>query len=331
MNITINNTQVTVLSGETLIETARRTGYKIPSMCYAQGNIHKSSCMVCAVKNCTTGQIIPACTTLPVEGMQIETENEEVKQVRRLSLELLLSDHRADCEAPCSLVCPKGLDIELMLTYYDAGKYTEAFAIIQNSFNLSDIRCNSCKAPCEKACRRGTIDVPVSIREIIQKLVEEYESEFKEIKNNSYKQIEKDKNRYYSRLGRFTSKEKELLKKTVTTPSRCLHCACSGKDNCKLRQYATEEGLKRPRYESSSALPVMEKTHITGKLWFEQAKCIRCGLCVYNSDNGFTFKNRGFIMQVVIPDENKDNATEELAGLCPTGALYLITTEREIK
>ena len=61
-----------------------------------------------------------------------------------------------------------------------------------------------------------------------------------------------------------------------------------------------------------------------GRMWFEPAKCIRCGLCVYNSENGFTFKNRGFGMQVVIPEESKTNVKEELAGLCPTGALYLV-------
>ena len=41
-------------------------------------------------------------------------------------------------------------------------------------------------------------------------------------------------------------------------------------------------------------LPVKEKIHVKGRMWFEPAKCIRCGLCVYNSENGFTFKNRGW-------------------------------------
>jgi ferredoxin len=58
-------------------------------------------------------------------------------------------------------------------------------------------------------------------------------------------------------------------------------------------------------------------------MWCEPAKCIRCGLCVYNSKNGFTFKDRGFGMQVIIPKENKTNVTEKLAELCPTGALYI--------
>lgn len=323
MNITINKKTVDTLPGETLIEAARRIGYRIPSLCYAKDTIHKSSCMVCAVRNRTTGQIIPSCTTLPTEGMQIETEHEEVLQVRRLSLELLLSDHRADCEAPCSIVCPKGLDVERMLACYDAGKSQEAFMLIQNTFNLPEIGCDTCKAPCEKACRRGTIDKAVAIRNIIKEVIALQQTTIQGKENNPVSQQEKDKNLFYSRLGRFSTQEKERLKETVTSASHCLHCACSGREDCKLRLFATKEKIKRPRYEASSAIPVMKKEHVTGKLWFEQAKCIRCGLCVYNSDNGFTFKDRGFIMQVIIPEENKKNVTEELALLCPTGALYL--------
>ena len=122
----------------------------------------------------------------------------------------------------------------------------------------------------------------------------------------------------------YKRQEKEWLKETTSAPSGCLHCACGGKADCKLRLYATEAGIKRPRYEVSSMLPVKEKIHVKGQMWFEPAKCIRCGLCVYNSENGFTFKNRGFGMQVVIPEESKTNVKKELAGLCPTGALYLV-------
>ena len=133
--------------------------------------------------------------------------------------------------------------------------------------------------------------------------------------------INGNKELFNSRLGRFTTREKEWLKENVATPSGCLHCACAGREGCKLRLYATAAGIKRPRYEASSTLPVMKKIRVTEKMLFELAKCIRCGLCVYNSKNGFTFKDRGFGMQVVIPDENRMNVGEELAELCPTGAL----------
>ena len=318
-NIIINNTTVEVLQGESLIEVARRCGYTIPSLCYGKGVKHKSSCMVCAVKDCGNGQIIPSCTTVPTEGMQIETDTEDVRLVRSLSLELLLSDHRADCEAPCSMVCLNGLDVERMLYYYDTGDKKRAYALIAGAFSLPEIGCDTCKAPCEKACRRGTIDKAVQIRAIIKEVVGIGESDIKEEEDFP----KPDKKQFLSRLGRFSSKEKEVLKKNTTVPSNCLHCACAGKNGCKLRLYATAEGIKRPRYEMSSTLPIMNKTHVNGDLWFEQAKCIRCGLCIYNSENGFTFKDRGFGMQVMLPKENMINIKEDLAELCPTGALYL--------
>ncbi|MDR2039095.1 MAG: (2Fe-2S)-binding protein [Bacteroidales bacterium] len=320
MNITINNHTIEVLNGETLIETARRAGYDIPSLCYAKEAKHKSSCMVCAVKNTATGQVIPSCTTIPTEGMSIETESEEIRLVRTLSLELLLSDHRADCEAPCSMVCPQGLDIERMLAFYDNGRHQEARSLLEESFSLPEIACDNCKVPCEKTCRRGTVDKAVPIRTIIRELVG---METSNPASDTQKVVQKtDKSIFQSRLGRFTIREKERLKTTTVTPSGCLHCACAGRSDCKLRVYATDEKIKRSRYDLTSALPAMERMHIKGDMWFEQSKCIRCGICVYNSDNGFTFKDRGFGMQVILPEENRENISEELAGLCPTGAIY---------
>ncbi len=327
MQVTINNTPIEVPDGETILEAARRSGYIIPSLCYAKDAKHKSSCMVCAVKNCGNGQIIPSCTTYPTEGMIIETESKEVLLVRTLSLELLLSDHRADCEAPCSMVCPKGLDVEKMLLYYDSGCYEESYAEIAKAFRLPEIGCDTCKAPCEKACRRSTIDKPVNIRGIIKEMAGIQTTTLLLTGTNGLK---KDKNKFFSRLGRFTNHERERLKQTTSTPSGCLHCACAGREGCKLRMYATVEGIKRPRYDLSSMLTVMNKTHVNGNIWFEQSKCIRCGICVYNSENGFTFKDRGFGMQVVLPEENKPHIKEELATLCPTGALYVADSKSQL-
>ena len=170
MVITINNKEIEVLEGETLIGVARRAGFRVPSMCYAKEAKHKSSCMVCVVRNSVSGQMIPSCSTYPVEGMRIETDSEEVSRLRALSLELLLSDHRADCEAPCTLVCTQGLDVERMLYLYDAGRYGEARSLLAAVFSLPAVGCDTCKAPCEKACRRGTVDKAVEIRAIIKEL-----------------------------------------------------------------------------------------------------------------------------------------------------------------
>jgi NADH dehydrogenase/NADH:ubiquinone oxidoreductase subunit G len=196
MRIKINNKPIDVFDNEKLIEAARRYGIEIPALCYATGYQHQSSCMVCVVKNCETGQIIPSCSTIVVEGMNIDSESDEVKELRRQSLELLLSDHIAVCRPPC--------DIE----------------------------------------------------------------------------------------------------------------------KCKLRQYAIKYRAKWNRYSRYSAIKATQPQHIKGDLWFDVTKCIRCGLCVYNSQDGFTFKGRGFEMQVVLPIESINNVDESLWNICPTQALY---------
>ena len=102
-----------------------------------------------------------------------------------------------------------------------------------------------------------------------------------------------------------------------------MHCACDGREECRLRAYAKEAGIKRSQYVLSTKQSVKLMIEVNEHLRFEPAKCIRCGLCVYNTDNGFTFIGRGFDMKVVIPEENKCNAYDELAQICPTGAIYL--------
>lgn len=319
MNIYINDKAVEAHEGEPLISALRREGYYVPSLCYAEGAKHQASCMVCMVKNLATGQMIPSCSTYPVEGMRIETDTDEVLALRKMSLELLLSDHRADCEAPCTIVCPNKLDPAQILLYYDRGQNAQARSLLAEKCDISNVPCKDCKAPCEKACRRGTVDKSVSIKDIMLSLADDNSLPMVSAESKAVT----DKSVFSSKLGRYTDVEKEWLKDEYKDASRCLHCACEGRDKCKLRECATHAGIKSPRFGVSSELPVKKQEKVVGKLCFEPAKCIRCGLCVYNSEDGFTFMNRGFAMQVVIPEESKSHIKEQLANICPTGALFL--------
>lgn len=314
MKISVNNQPFEVSGQKPLIEELRAAGIEVPSLCYAGGHVHHASCMVCMVKDVRTGQMLPSCSTMPREGMEIDTESPEVKELRRMSLELLLSDHRADCEAPCTLVCPKGIDAAQVIWYYDNGMKAQAKALLQGR------DCSDCaKTPCMKACRRGTVDSCVDICGIINSLAADDSIPAA----TAASMADTRKETFNSRMGRFTDKEKEQMKLQYAQPSRCLHCACNGRDKCRLRRFSTEAGIKATRYGVSSELPFKQETQVTGHLWFDPAKCIRCGLCVYNTTDGFTFRYRGYRMQVIIPDESRDNVTEEIAGLCPTGALYI--------
>lgn len=322
MKIYIDNKEVEVCGQDTLLTELRRLGIEVPTLCHSEQHRHVASCMVCMVKNVSNGQMIPSCSTKPTEGMRIETSSEEVLDMRRLSLELLLSDHRADCEAPCTQVCAKGLDVAQLLLYYDRGETAKAKAVLMAKKEAGETVpfCDGCeKTPCEKACRRRTIDSPVAIREIIAEV--EQSAIAPAIDFTSAAKLGKDQ--FCSRLGRYTETERERMKEIYDTHSRCLHCACEGREKCALRQLSNKAGIRSSRFGVSSALPVKEQIKVTDRLLFEPAKCIRCGLCVYNTEDGFTFQNRGFDMQVVIPENSKKNIDEEIARICPTGALFV--------
>ena len=73
MKITIDNKEITVIEGETILEAARRNGIEIPSMCYAEGKRHQAGCMVCTVKERKSGRMLTSCSTKPTEGMDIDS------------------------------------------------------------------------------------------------------------------------------------------------------------------------------------------------------------------------------------------------------------------
>lgn len=323
MKIIVNDKELEVSGQRVLIDELREVGCDIPSLCYASGANHQASCMVCMVRNVANDQMLPSCSTYPVEGMHIDTESDDVKALRRMSLELLLSDHRADCEAPCSMVCPAGIDLARLILLYDRGQMSEAQSLLASQTDLNNLPCADCKGGCEKVCRRGTVDKCVDIKDIIKEISVSKVTATDGGRQSSNSGSQLADKKFSSKLGRFTEAEKAWLKEVYTQPSRCLRCACEGQDKCKLRTYASQAGIKSSRYGVASRQIVKEQQHIVGRLYFEPAKCVRCGLCVYNSQDGFTFQHRGFDMQVVIPEQSRSHVDEHLARLCPTGALFL--------
>lgn len=320
MRIIVNGNEIEVTGQRVLIEELRERGLQIPTLCYNSEAKHQASCMVCMVKDVKSGQMIPSCSTFPYEEMDIDTESEEVVEMRKMGLELLLSDHRADCEAPCTIVCPAKIDVAQILLCLERKQTDKAYTLLASAVDVHNLPCNDCKAPCEKACRRGSVDKSVDVRKIITELSLKDKGE--SVKEKTA-QTSSPSKIFSSKLGRYTDTEKEWLRENYTQQSHCLHCACEGKDKCKLRECASEARIKSSRYGVSSHQQVKVQIHVKGQLYFEPAKCIRCGLCVYNSQNGFTFMYRGFDMHVVIPEENKNNVDEEIANLCPTGALFI--------
>jgi len=162
--ITIDGKPVEVEENSPVIDAAAKAGIEIPTLCYLPNHEHVSSCMVCIVKDCRTGALIPSCTAKVADGMAIDTESDDVMEMRKSSLELLLSEHIGDCEAPCRLTCQAGMDVPLMLREIQRENHDEALKIVRERLAMPAVLGYVCEAPCEKACRRCRQDATVQIK-----------------------------------------------------------------------------------------------------------------------------------------------------------------------
>ncbi len=153
-------------AGATVLDAAELVFVEIPTLCHLKGMEPETSCMLCVVKNVATGELIPACSAKATNGMEIDTECDEVQAARRDILNLLLSEHVGDCEAPCTRICPAHLDIPLMLREIERGNMDSAAWIAKRDLALPATLSHICPAPCEKGCRRGQVDQAITIREL---------------------------------------------------------------------------------------------------------------------------------------------------------------------
>jgi ferredoxin len=164
--LTIDNREVEVSPGATILNAAERLGIEIPTLCHLRGCSPSTSCLVCMVKILPSGRMVPACGTPAVEGMIVESETDEVRAMRRCSLELLLGDHLGDCVAPCSFGCPAHMNIPRMLRQIAAGDLAGAVVTIKEDIAMPAVLGRICPAPCEKVCRRTALEGTVRICEL---------------------------------------------------------------------------------------------------------------------------------------------------------------------
>ena len=163
VTLKIDGKILAVPSGSYLLQAAKKAGADIPALCHYEGLDHYTSCMVCMVKDVQTGSLLPSWSVLAEEGMDIVTLDEEIFESRKAALELLLSDHTGDCQAPCQVACPAHMDIPLMNRLLAEGKVDEALRVVDRDIPIPSVLGRICHAPCEGACRRKTIDESVSV------------------------------------------------------------------------------------------------------------------------------------------------------------------------
>ena len=116
LNLTIDGREVAVEPGATVLAAARATGVDIPSLCQDDRLEPFAACRLCLVEVEGAREPVVACTTAAAEGMVVRTETDELSELRRTLLDLLLSDHRPDC-----LTCDKSGGCRLQELAYRYG------------------------------------------------------------------------------------------------------------------------------------------------------------------------------------------------------------------
>ncbi len=161
--IKIDNKTLRVEEGTSVMKAARAAGIDVPHLCWHEELERFTSCMLCLVKDKSNGKLFPSCSTSATGGMDIVTDDEEIREARKTALELLLSEHVGDCEAPCRIACPAHMNIPLMNRLIAAGKMDEVLEVVMRDIALPAVLGRICPAPCEGACHRKTVDEPVAI------------------------------------------------------------------------------------------------------------------------------------------------------------------------
>lgn len=105
--LTVNGREVAISGERNLLEVIRKAGIDLPTFCYRPELSIYGSCRMCLVQLEGKG-IIEACAAKPQPGMVITTDTAQLRQMRRINIELLLASHNCDCPS-----CSRNGDCEL--------------------------------------------------------------------------------------------------------------------------------------------------------------------------------------------------------------------------
>jgi len=108
ITLSINNCQVEVDKGSTILDAARKAGVRIPTLCHFEGKPPQGACRVCLVEVSGAKALAASCATPATDGMQVFTNTKRARDARRTVVELMLSEHDGNCQ-----ICNRNENCEL--------------------------------------------------------------------------------------------------------------------------------------------------------------------------------------------------------------------------
>jgi len=122
VTLTIDEKNVTVEEGATILKAAEKLGIEIPTFCFHDKLEPVGACRLCLVEVERMPKLQVACATLVSEGMVVKTNTPEVKKARKGVLEFLLINHPLDCPT-----CDKGGECDLQNFVFKYGSDKSRF------------------------------------------------------------------------------------------------------------------------------------------------------------------------------------------------------------
>lgn len=131
--ITIDGRRLEVPEGKNVLECALDAGIYIPHLCHHKDLSPLGSCRMCIVEVEGQTGVTTSCTLKAEDGLNIRTDSGEIKRLRMLALELLLTGHPEDCST-----CPKYGNCELQTLIQYIGPKTGRLKMRTKGFKAEE-------------------------------------------------------------------------------------------------------------------------------------------------------------------------------------------------
>jgi len=108
LKLKINDIEVEVEDGLTVLQACEKAGFEIPRFCYHEKLSIAGNCRMCLVEMEKSPKPVASCAMPAADGMVIKTNTPKVEQSRKGVMEFLLANHPLDCP-----VCDQGGECDL--------------------------------------------------------------------------------------------------------------------------------------------------------------------------------------------------------------------------
>ena len=160
INMKINGMPLSVPKNYTILEAARQIGIEIPTLCHMKGRNEIGACRMCVVEVKGARSLVAACVAPVNEGMEVFTNSDKIIKARRMTVELLLSNHNCSC-----LSCDRSGNCELQTlarsfnidttTRFEGNKTETVVDDCNVAFIRDNSKCVLCRR-CVAACASQT-------------------------------------------------------------------------------------------------------------------------------------------------------------------------------